>query len=445
MMDAILLLSVALLILAYFAVWALSSPTYSQIRVFTSPKVSRALLLLHLLGNALTIETREAAGLVSEGLSRQNLVQLVITILLVAWACVLLLKEGALWRTAFRGPRVWLTSFALLCALSVAWSIWPALTIYRSVELLAFIAVGYHALLTRDSVAWFRWYLAAAAATYALSSVLTQPGFDVFAVASLRSNVGTFVVGALILLCFFDSRPFPARLAILLPLSGLFLAMGSLATFVAIVCALAIGVARHLGNTRSHVVSMIAVLIAGMLLVPITTGDGGGAPPASAIVDSVGQAFGKTDQHIATLTGRVPLWQSTLEHLKREPLGYGFGADRVLFLGETQRIGWTATHAHSGYVAAAVMAGVVGFCLLLVACLSPLRRRGLRRSPSGLSLWTFLVLNNLTILAVGGFAAPGWLLLILLAGYGEYSADGHNDSGRTTLDATPRPFVVMPS
>ncbi len=68
---------------------------------------------------------------------------------------------------------------------------------------------------------------------------------------------------------------------------------------------------------------------------------------------------------IATITGRVPLWQKAIELIQMKPiLGWGYvSGSRVAFLIAFK--GWPATHTHNAIVEILVALGAVGLCILL--------------------------------------------------------------------------------
>ena len=79
--------------------------------------------------------------------------------------------------------------------------------------------------------------------------------------------------------------------------------------------------------------------------------------------------------HVASLTGRIPLWELILQHWQREPLlGYGYGGYWTTRRVEdfAQIFYWEPPNGHSIYVDSLVETGPVGLSLLVLSLVSML-------------------------------------------------------------------------
>lgn len=102
-----------------------------------------------------------------------------------------------------------------------------------------------------------------------------------------------------------------------------------------------------------------------------------------------------------TLTGRVLLWSTLLNFAKAQPwLGYGyfgfwFGIEQTQHL-VAKDIGWSAPHAHNGFLDLQLSFGILG-SLILVAVLVTLVRKALRERETTVGLWSMLLVLALLI------------------------------------------------
>jgi O-antigen ligase len=79
--------------------------------------------------------------------------------------------------------------------------------------------------------------------------------------------------------------------------------------------------------------------------------------------------LGRERNTLATLTGRLPVWQQCLPFIGQRPLrGYGYEsfwtADRLITFAKTQ--GWALPDAHSGYVNLLLGVGIIGLLAYIV-------------------------------------------------------------------------------
>jgi len=85
-------------------------------------------------------------------------------------------------------------------------------------------------------------------------------------------------------------------------------------------------------------------------------------------------SFGRTDavQYVATFTGRLPVWEASLQLAAERPLlGYGYSAfgSPEMIPAFAEASGWVPTSAHSGYVDTILSLGLVGLALLVLVLL----------------------------------------------------------------------------
>jgi O-antigen ligase len=135
----------------------------------------------------------------------------------------------------------------------------------------------------------------------------------------------------------------------------------------------------------------------------------------------IGRLFGKEVQHLETMSGRLPLWRTVWETTNDAPFGLGFAAAErsfVVLLVQLRELGWAAKNAHNGYLSAWMGAGWPGVAILLMLFVSLyLKSRSAVGETRTLiqALILLLIVNNLTIAAVGGPYSPVFMLTMALA------------------------------
>jgi hypothetical protein len=135
---------------------------------------------------------------------------------------------------------------------------------------------------------------------------------------------------------------------------------------------------------------------------------------------------GQSIAELATLTGRIQLWNDAAGLIVAEPLvGHGYQASRALLLGLRQ---W-AGYAHNALIQTALDLGSAGVALLFLPLCGALRA-GLRAGPGGpgdgasarlaiFGVAVFLVLNAVTSESFAG--APGFEVLLLFSSVAMYA------------------------
>lgn len=114
------------------------------------------------------------------------------------------------------------------------------------------------------------------------------------------------------------------------------------------------------------------LLAIGLSLFGVIVGGALGLTWSSAYDDIVeATSLGRPDavNQIATFTGRIPVWETSIALVEQRPwLGYGFNAFSSPELSPlfAATSGWVPTSAHSGYVDALLSLGAIGFTLLIL-------------------------------------------------------------------------------
>jgi O-antigen ligase len=138
---------------------------------------------------------------------------------------------------------------------------------------------------------------------------------------------------------------------------------------------------------------------------------------ADPLVDTTSSLFGKSRSNIVGMTGRLELWTSIWESAQSQPWGFGFAAfERTFSLGN-EALSWKAGNAHNGFISAWLGAGWLAFALLLALFGSMWARLSLIDSaqrPVYTGLLLLIMLNNLTVPAVGGRLTVVFLFLMAL-------------------------------
>ena len=111
----------------------------------TSLTVSWAVLITRLAISVVNLDPdRDAGALMEDGLSIQNQLQIGVTFAAAAWAAYLMLSRRIQLYDLVRGPLYWIVVLSIVFLASAAWSSLPALTLYRSFELLVFVVIVCH-------------------------------------------------------------------------------------------------------------------------------------------------------------------------------------------------------------------------------------------------------------------------------------------------------------
>lgn len=387
-------------------------------------RISWTLLTAHLFVQSPIVGgSRDISALASEGPSAENLLQAAVVVTVAVWSFHLLARSHVRLATLRAGPALWISLLAALYLVSTAWSVWPVLTLYRATELAVFWVLIAHLFAQpawEESLRGLLWLgLAFAWLTQLVHLDLTAVPDRVFGFA--YDNVSTLVAAAVLLVevhrwTFRSSRGAGALVAV----AGFsVVAFGSLATSVALLVAGGFYVAaraRTEGRTRDVLLLATFITVSAMSSLLLPTGGGG-----DDLVAEVAELSGKDITSLESMTGRLPLWRAIGRATVDEPLGLGFaGAERALSVGfvRVEEVGWTAGHAHNGYLSGWLGGGWLG--LLLVAMIFVTVWQWCRQLPVGrralvIALLVLLAVNNLTAAAVGGALGLPWMVMMALA------------------------------
>ena len=382
------------------------------------------LMVVAFLGvNILRLQSRAMDALATQGLSTQNKLQVTVVAVATIWCFYLLLTRRVRARQLASGPGFWLLCLTAVFALSVLWSTWPTLTVFRVAELAVFSIVACHLFSAGDwarqfeALMWIAWIFYAAWGVLLIAGMIEGVSSGGFIVGIATSNSASMLTGLLLLWTLHRSLTDSLfRHGWKLPLLSLSLIVfGSLATIVFLLLCIAIMLAMHArGYLRIAIIGFSFLVGAAALNVTLLqSGD-----PGSAIIDTTSTLSGKTRSNILGMTGRLELWGSIWETAQSQPWGFGFAAfERTLDLNNPS-VSWKAGNAHNGFISAWLGGGWLAVALLLAFLVSvgaKLRLVTLDRRPIFVTLLALMVLNNLTVPAIGGRLTVVFLVLMALS------------------------------
>jgi O-antigen ligase len=422
--------SVIILGVAY-AHW--SSRRVDRGRMVTSKGVwiSWLLLTCHLLISNVSLQIRQdPRALLTEGLSVQNKIQVGSAAVCFIWSAYLLLTGSVRMRAVASRGLYWAwVCFAVLLS-TLLYSTWPTLTAFRLIELLALTVIGAHIFLQSTWARQLQTLSAVLCLTAALTAYSgvreTSSGAALFGV--LRSNNAGCWAGISLLIEGVLQKvgvPLRRRFPIILGGAAVFFASGSLSSVVALSVAAPLVFVRmsgrrviRYGTRTALVLLLVGVFGAGII---VTTGSYNIEEAFLWRWESVWRALGKDIQQIATGHGRTPLWAATIEATSDEPFGAGYCAgERVVVTGliTPGTVGWSAAHAHNGYLSAWLSAGWLGVLSSVMMLLAPymlIGRVALRATQSLLVAGaTYVIVHNVTLPLVGASVTPVWIFLLAL-------------------------------
>jgi exopolysaccharide production protein ExoQ len=325
----------------------------------------------------------------------------------LAVSALAMLRHAELRAAASSVP--WLLGFPLLAALSVAWSLDPAVTANGALRLAMSTAIGIWLGARFGTLAIARLVLWVLASTVAVSLLLGLAGVDaarladgavrgVFYHKNTMGNRSALLFAIAMALLIAGHRRPAALIGLGLALLGLGLARSgtSLVTAAAVAAASLCLVLRG----QALVVAFRLALVGGLLVLGASVLLLFHLNPVSEVLSLLGKD--------ATLTGRVFLWETAMEQIRARPLlGTGFGAfwssaidwRTHLVLAEMGNI----LHFHNTYLEVGVQLGGVGLATAL-AMLAGYARLGIAHlvaMPGRVGLWPllFLVVPLVTMLA----------------------------------------------
>ncbi len=424
MLSLTLYLLLVASVLLFLALVSPNSIPGNTVRSKTWERRTSWLIVVGFLGvNILRLESRAMDALATQGLSTQNKLQVVVVGIAALWCAYLWAAGRIRLRQIYSGPGFWLLCLTAVFALSVIWSTWPTLTVFRVAELAVFWIVACHLFGSGEwsrqfeKLMWIAWVFYVAWGLLLIAGVIDGVSSGGLIVGIATSNSASLLTGLLLLWTL--HRTLAESLIShgwKLPVLALsLLVFGSLATVVFLLLCIAFMFAIYgRGYWRIAMISCsvctIAVVVAVALL---QSGD-----PGSTVIDTTSTLSGKSRNNIVGMTGRLELWTSIWETAQNQPWGFGFAAfERMLDL-NSPSVSWKAGNAHNGFISAWLGAGWLAVALLLAFFASvgtKLRSVSTVHRPALAMLLALMVLNNLTVPAIGGRLTVVFLVLMALS------------------------------
>lgn len=364
----------------------------------------------------------DPSALLAGGLTVQNILQVVITGLAALWSFILILNKEVKLKTLWTGPLKWCIILFFFYTISTIWSVWPIFTLFRAIELITLFVIGIY-LFTR-----YPWYdqlriFLLWGIVIPLLAGFIAPGGNTFAqgiiVGAIRSNGGSMMAAMFLLLVL--HRIFYLKLSvkiweILFPIVAIII-FGSLASAIAFVISFLLLIYYKVPRMLRPVVFLINVFLIVFNIIIVMNN-------INFYVRNIADLFGKKPEHIMSFTGRVPLWIEISKIIEKHPAGLGFAAGErtfAVYMSNPKEIGWSPSHAHSGYISAWLGIGWLGlflsFFLVLIIWrwlfqVSPQYRHLLH------PLLALIAINNFSIMGLGGQFNGVWIIVIALIAAG---------------------------
>ena len=370
-----------------------------------SPVLPMALIATFVFFHLLFDVAREdGTAILDQGLTASNKVTVAVTGLTAIYLAVRIAADRTVILVPFARPYLPFTLLVLVDAASTAWSIVPAYTAYRSVELAVFylatilvfdrddVERRFPGLLAAFILAW----LAAAAPTI-VASLASGIVFS-----SAKNNLMPLVCAALMTVVAF--KPVPRRKRLFaLGFAGFVIAGSAASTgalLVALPPALMIASARPGRRLAGYVAAAAAV--AGFVVLML------GLSMFPALLDLLSAVLQKPAAELANATGRATFWPTFVAATRDHVFGSGYSAgDRFLqLLISTSDLAdaWGSdainiTSAHNMFLSAWAGTGVLGLCFACVVLGSALAWGQRLEAPDRRFVACFvltLVLNGMT-------------------------------------------------
>jgi hypothetical protein len=357
---------------------------------------------------AISFGNRSHSALMTEGLSLHNKIHVAVTLTVVGWSALLLLKKRVKLSDLFYGSGYWLTILFIIYVLSSFWSVWPIFTIYRACELLAFWILAKH-LFAQEN--WqkqiHKLLLAGLSKAWILGLFFQEP--KVFTgnnlIAFFRSNEGSLVAAIFIVFLLFKigrNRTIWTWVELGVAIISL-LVFGSFVSFFALIGGL---IVLFITNTKTYLRFTIVLIIPSIVIVLMLLSSFIGNDEYAIFGFSyLAKFYDKSPAHLENWTGRIPFWLSVWDIARYKTMGLGFAAaERTVAFGE-KFTGTQLINAHSGYISAWLGAGWLGITLLnifFVAVCSSTRKMPPHFRTLVLSFLAILSINNISFNAFGG-------------------------------------------
>ena len=389
-------------------------------------RVSQILLLIYLLSRSLNLQIRtDLNALVAQGLTAQNRIQVVVVLCASAWAAYLLFRSRVAVKSLLGGPGFWISSSIVVFALTVVWSVWPDLTLYRAMEMAAIWIICVHVFAHRDwfsQAHFFFWSVLGMHLINGLVSLsMRGPSHDGI-VGVIRSNGGSALAAALVVWSLHCAKQKGwSQTWWMLPIAtGSLVVFGSLTSSFALLGGLAIYWFYTIPKSTKPVLGFGFATVALVLvsLAYFNTGDLSGA--ATSGIQFVSTIFDKSPEALRSATGRVQLWTAMWEASKDNPLGFGFAAAERVFSADRTLVGWAPGPggAHNGYLSGLFGSGWLGASFVLLVFISMwlrIRQTDNHLVPLTMALLFIMAFNNLSLPMFGGAIAPVTIIILVLA------------------------------
>ncbi|MDY6913836.1 MAG: O-antigen ligase family protein [Planctomycetota bacterium] len=305
-------------------------------------------------------------------------------------------------------PVVYLVGYLVLAGVSVLWSNYLLLTLYRTLEACVYLGLILYTVLAarnvKEAFALLIIYCMLAAGGEVFACIRNRLALGESSIISLlHANVAPAVASVGLFLCWLFIRDRLVQLAAWFS-AAIIVVTTSVSTYAAILVTIfVILLCRASAKARA-----IAFLVFGLIVVVgLVLGS------FSFLADAL--LYGKTDEAIEGGSGRLAMWEYYWDNVITDSpwLGQGYVA------GEHQhRHGESYyTIAHNVFIAAAAGLGVLGAAICLLLAGSMLYRSSRIIGPVGVVLLAASLciwLNSLMMPGISGRAGPMWLVIAWL-------------------------------
>jgi O-antigen ligase len=338
----------------------------------------------------LTILVRRRSADSFSDIDSMAIIQLSIVVLCL-FLIVIAPRLKASWRKLSNSGNIYIITYYIIAILSAMWSGLPKYTAYRAIEFLTLFYANY--LFIYYSPTYLNAERKVLLATFFI--ILLDIGKHIklggLSLGSLHTNSYSAVAAMLACYCvaeFFSAKNQRKRILLRIGIASIiFLIIGtSSASIISFFVGMLI-VSFLLKNKLLLFISLTCLIIFSLLF---------------SVVDIKSILFpGKTDEAIATLTGRTHLWEIYLKMFLDNPIfGTGFAAS-------TRLSKLYATNTHNGFIAVVLGTGIVGltiFCIGIYRIIKDSFTNYIKKTPFALGLFSTLIVgltNNMAISLLG--------------------------------------------
>ncbi len=322
-----------------------------------------------------------------------------------------LYRMPRIWRRTapvlFAPPAIYVTLLMILAFISTAWSMYPSLTLYRSLEACVYLLLIIDVLTSRknadDAVRFILLYSIFVILSYALIAGQAKLAAGEFGRLVFRENKGAFVsgIGLLLSMIFVGRHPIRSKALACFFVVAMFWTNSS-ATFLSVLAALITVFIK--GRKRLTGLALLGILLLYM------------AVNSDSLYSLVRRTvfFNRSDETIQFASGRKGLWQAYWEGGIRESpwIGNGFEA------GEHQQVRrGVISNAHNTFVATQVNLGLLGLILLFLLVFSMIRAALCISGRPGVWLLGACVcawINSMSIPTITSKVRPTWIVFAAL-------------------------------